>query len=102
MRPNPILWIFLVLGIVFSFPAAAAQPDKDSPGPLLAAKPYRIAIAPPHITESPSVLFERPDDWKEVRSSVQVYKYYGVQMLKNDWVRSLDPKAFATMIKESH
>lgn len=68
--------------------------------PSLQAKPYVIGAAPSHITLSPKALFESDAEWATVARQIDLYKYYGVQLIKDvKWATQLDPKALVDFTK---
>jgi len=70
--------------------------------PRLEAKPYRIAIAPSHITVPPGPLFESDSGWVQVAKQTDLYQYYGVQLMRGkiwEWTTHLDPKALVKFAK---
>ena len=77
------------------------QPGGETFGPTLAPKPYRIGVAPSHITEPTGPLFgDRMDDWDEVRRQIDFYKVYSLQAVPPDWATLLPVDAFAQFAKE--
>jgi len=70
---------------------------------MLAPKPYRIGIAPSHITKPTAPLFdERTNDWDEVREQIDFYKVYSLQAVPPDWATPLPVDTFAKFVKEHH
>jgi len=88
--------------------AADCRPPIRGPGgkplgPTLAPKPYRIGIAPSHITKPTAPLFgERINEWDEVRRQIDFYKVYSLQAVPPDWATPLPVDAFAQFAKEHH
>ena len=78
---------------------ANAQPEAEAL-PRLKAKPYRIGIAPSHITVSMNPLFESTSGWTQVAGEVDLFKCYGVQLLGVKWASELDPEALATFMTQ--
>ena len=78
--------------------AACAAPAADPP---LEPKPYRIGIAPSHITTPTAPLFaERVDEWDEVRESIDFYKVYSLQAVPPKWATPLPVDSFAAFVKK--
>lgn len=76
---------------------------RETHGPTLAPKPYRIGIAPSHITKPTEPLFDqRADDWEEVRKQIDFYKVYSLQATPPDWATPLPVNAFAKFVKDHH
>ena len=70
--------------------------------PSIKSKPYQVAIAPSHLAEPPAPLFESDSRWAEVAKQADIYRYYGVQLMKGkewDWTTHLDPKALVKFTK---
>ena len=74
---------------------------KEAMGPPLTPKPYKIGIAPSHITTPTAPLFaERADDWDEVRKKIDFYKVYSLQAVPPDWATPLPVNSFAAFVKK--
>ena len=87
--------LILAMGTVW------AQDAHKVAGPSLSPKPYRIGIAPSHITQATAPLFkERAADWDEVRRSIDFYKVYSLQPTPPDWATRLDVDSFAAFAKK--
>jgi hypothetical protein len=70
-------------------------------GPPLAPKPYRIGIAPSHITKPTAPLFgAHADDWEEVRGGIDFYKFYSLQATPPGWASALPVDSFAAFVKK--
>ena len=79
----------LVTALLLAATVSEGRGEPDEQYPPLSPKPYRIGIAPSHITTSPDVLFSRPDEWSEVRGAVDHYKYYSLQVVPPKWATKL-------------
>lgn len=63
-------------------------------------KPYRIGIAPSHITMPTDSLFgNRADEWREVREAIDFYKVYSLQAVPPEWATRLPVNLFAEFVK---
>lgn len=70
-------------------------------GPPFKPKPYRVGIAPSHITMPTAPLFEgRVDEWDEVRGSIDFYKVYSLQAVPPKWATPLPVDSFAAFVKK--
>jgi len=69
--------------------ALAASDERKGAVPPVQPKPYRIGIAPSHITASPDPLFEPDADWRAVRDKIDFYKYYSLQLSPPKWASRL-------------
>ena len=66
----------------------------------LEPKPYKIGIAPSHITKPTAPLFtDQIDDWKEVRQTIDFYKVYSLQAKPPEWATPLAVNQFAAFAK---
>ena len=62
--------------LILAMGTVGAQNAHKVAGPPLSPKPYRIGIAPSHITQPTAPLFkERAADWDEVRGSINFLRY---------------------------
>jgi hypothetical protein len=87
--------------VVCGLAVATCAHGAEAPGPPLEPKPYRIGIAPSHITTPTAPLFgERVEDWDEVRGAIDFYKVYSLQAVPPTWATRLDVNAFAAFAKE--
>lgn len=75
-------------------------PGAEQNLPPLKAKDYEIGIAPSHITISPEPLFQSTSQWSTVASQVNLYKYYGVQLVNTKWAKELDAGALVAFAKK--
>jgi len=81
--------------------AAVVTQAVEPPGPPLEPKPYRVGIAPSHITTPTAPLFgDRAGDWDNVRDAIDFYKVYSLQAVPPDWASRLPVNEFATFVKE--
>ena len=70
--------------------------------PPLDARPWRIGLAPSHVTRPTNELFDRPQDWAGVASAIRIFKYYGVQLRPTGWAQPIQPKALADFANQRH
>ncbi len=95
----------LLLGLVLVLGACAkAEAPTQAPKalPELKPKPYKIFITPSHIIkQSPDVLFEHPDQWKQLAAGITGYKYYSVQGdTPPPWANKLTLAPFVHFMRE--
>jgi len=70
--------------------------------PSLTAKPYVIGIAPSLIAAPPAPLFESDSGWAQVAKQTDLYRYFGVQLMKGkewEWTTHLDPRSLVKFTK---
>ena len=70
--------------------------------PSLLPKHYEIGIAPSHITTPPGPLFRSTSRWSTVATHVNLYKYYGVQLIGAKWATDLDGRTIAEFAKKEN
>lgn len=90
------------VGIALGAGSGVLRADEPTspPGPPLRPKPYRIGIAPSHITRPTAPLFgPRAGDWDGVRGAVDFYKIYSLQPVPPAWATPLPVDSFAQFMK---
>ena len=78
--------------------ALAAIDEWKGAVPPVQPKPYRIGIAPSHVTASPDPLFEPDADWRAVSDKIDFYKYYSLQLSPPKWASRLAVGPFAAFV----
>ena len=92
---------YALLLLTLHFWALAAEEDGKA-RPSLKAKHYEIGIAPSHITTPPDPLFRSTSQWSTVISQVDLFKYYGVQLINTDWATDLDAGTLVEFAKKEN
>jgi hypothetical protein len=91
------------LALAWGVTAVSAAHAQEAVGRKLAPTPYRIGIAPSHITKPTAPLFdERINDWEEVREQIDFHKVYSLQAVPPDWATPLPVDALGKFAKEHH
>ncbi|MCK5803345.1 MAG: hypothetical protein KAI66_10955 [Lentisphaeria bacterium] len=76
--------------------AGATASTAKTQDPPLKPKPYKIGIAPSHITAPTAPLFgSHVGEWAEVRENIDFYKIYSLQAVPPKWASQLPVDAFA-------
>ena len=70
--------------------------------PSLPPKHYQIGIAPSHITTPPGPLFQSTSQWSTVATQVNLFKYYGVQLIDAEWATDLNARSLAEFGKKEN
>lgn len=94
---------FCTIGLLCSVAACVNAGGEPIEHPRLEAKPYVIGIAPSHVTVSPKPLFESDSGWAQVAKQTDLYRYYGVQLMKGptwEWTTHLDPRTFVAFMMQ--
>lgn len=89
--------VMLLLGACLCMVCAGGEKMDLQP---LKPKQYTIGIAPSHITTPPGPLLKDRSQWRTVANAVDLYKYYGVQLLDTKWATSLDADDLADLAKK--
>ncbi len=81
---------------------AVSADDGQKKLPSLVPKHYEIGIASSHITTPPGPLLQSTSRWSTVARHVNLYKYYGVQLIDTKWATEMDASAFAEFGKKQN